>query len=111
MSSDKTKTVLVGDLKVGDTIRITQEVVIDDISDLNKHKPSLTKKLVLIKGTAASGGWRETKGEFIISKTEKVDLIKRVPPTTWYGKLLDKANAIFTMTMVLGGASLVTLIQ
>lgn len=78
--SDKTKTVLVSDLEVGDTIRITQEVVVDSITDLNKTKPTMTKKLKLLKGKAVSGGWTGQTGEFVISEAEKVELVKRPKP-------------------------------
>ena len=81
--TDKAKTILVSDLQVGDTIRITQDVEINDITDLNKMKPTVTKRLKLIKATAVSGGWRDAKGEFIISEQEKIELVKRPKPTGW----------------------------
>lgn len=103
--TDKTKTVLVGDLKVGDTIRITQEVVVEEITDLNKKTPTKTKKLVLLKGTAVEGGWRETKGEFVISKTEKVERVKRAKSATWYDKVAGTVSDWLTAVMIAALAS------
>lgn len=88
--ADKTKTILVSDLKVGDTIRITHDIVVDDITDLNKTKPTVTKKLKLIKATAASGGWRDAKGEFVISDTEKIELIKRHKPDSMWKRVIQE---------------------
>ena len=103
--TDKAKTILVSDLQVGDTIRITQDVEINDITDLNKMKPTITKKLKLIKATAVSGGWRDAKGEFIISEQEKIELVKR-PKSDVLWKRVAQELGLYTIggVVVIGTA-------
>ena len=106
MSSDKAKTILVSDLQVGDTIRITQDVEVTDITDLNKMKPTVTKKLKLIKATAVSGGWRDSKGEFIISEQEKIELVKRPKSDVLWKRVAQELGLYTVGVAVVVGASL-----